>query len=92
MVVVDFDSSGEIAPHALRDSSQPAAPYLQICTPDIEAEARGTRERRAGLICPWSLAAMPDVHAGIGAEVGLVIPTGAGRSCPRGLFDIVARV
>jgi tRNA-splicing ligase RtcB (3'-phosphate/5'-hydroxy nucleic acid ligase) len=49
---------------------------VKIWTSDIEAEARRQLENVARLpIVHGHIAAMPDVHAGIGATVGSVIPT-----------------
>lgn len=45
--------------------------------PDIEASAMRQLENMAGMhfIAPHGVAAMPDVHAGIGATIGTVIAT-----------------
>ena len=49
---------------------------VKVWTPDIEATARRQLENVAQLpIVHHHVAAMPDVHAGIGATVGSVIPT-----------------
>jgi tRNA-splicing ligase RtcB len=49
---------------------------VKVWTPDLEAEARRQLENVARLpIVHGHIAAMPDVHAGIGATVGSVIPT-----------------
>ena len=49
---------------------------VKVWTPDLEAEARRQLENVASLpIVLGHVAAMPDVHAGIGATVGSVIPT-----------------
>jgi len=49
---------------------------VKIWTPDVEAQARRQLENVASLpIVHGHVAAMPDVHAGIGATVGSVIPT-----------------
>jgi tRNA-splicing ligase RtcB len=49
---------------------------VKIWTPDLEPEARRQLENVARLpIVHGHIAAMPDVHAGIGATVGSVIPT-----------------
>ena len=51
---------------------------VKVWTPDIEATARRQLENVAQLpIVHHHVAAMPDVHAGIGATVGSVIPTKA---------------
>jgi len=49
---------------------------VKVWTPDLEAAARRQLENVAALpIVVGHVAAMPDVHAGIGATVGSVIPT-----------------
>ena len=49
---------------------------VKVWTPDLEAEARRQLENVSRLpIVHGHVAAMPDVHAGIGATVGSVIPT-----------------
>jgi RNA-splicing ligase RtcB len=49
---------------------------VKIWTPDLEATARRQLENVSRLpIVYGHIAAMPDVHAGIGATVGSVIPT-----------------
>src|SRR5512138_994268 len=49
---------------------------VKIWTPSIEGTARRQLENIASLpIIHGHVAAMPDVHAGIGATVGSVIPT-----------------
>jgi tRNA-splicing ligase RtcB len=49
---------------------------VKVWTPDLEPEARRQLENVARLpIVHGHVAAMPDVHAGIGATVGSVIPT-----------------
>jgi tRNA-splicing ligase RtcB (3'-phosphate/5'-hydroxy nucleic acid ligase) len=49
---------------------------VKVWTPDLEPEARRQLENVAALpIVHGHVAAMPDVHAGIGATVGSVIPT-----------------
>jgi tRNA-splicing ligase RtcB len=49
---------------------------VKVWTPDLEATARKQLENVAQLpIIHSHVAAMPDVHAGIGATVGSVIPT-----------------
>ncbi|HWH41137.1 MAG TPA: RtcB family protein [Usitatibacter sp.] len=49
---------------------------VKVWTPDLEPEARRQLENVASLpIVHGHVAAMPDVHAGIGATVGSVIPT-----------------
>src|SRR5258708_4625268 len=49
---------------------------VKVWTPDLEPEARRQLENVARLpIIHGHVAAMPDVHAGIGATVGSVIPT-----------------
>ena len=49
---------------------------VKVWTPEIEASARKQLENVAQLpIVHGHIAAMPDVHAGIGATVGSVIPT-----------------
>jgi tRNA-splicing ligase RtcB len=49
---------------------------IKVWTPDLEPEARRQLENVARLpIVHGHIAAMPDVHAGIGATVGSVIPT-----------------
>src|SRR6478736_3435327 len=49
---------------------------VKIWTPDVEAQARRQLENVASLpIVHGHVAAMPDVHSGIGATVGSVIPT-----------------
>jgi len=49
---------------------------VKVWTPDLEPEARRQLENVAKLpIVHGHIAAMPDVHAGIGATVGSVIPT-----------------
>ena len=49
---------------------------VKVWTPDLEAAARRQLENVAALpIVHGHIAAMPDVHAGIGATVGSVIPT-----------------
>src|SRR3954467_5476647 len=49
---------------------------VKVWTPDLEATARRQLENVAQLpIVHSHVAAMPDVHAGIGATVGSVIPT-----------------
>ena len=51
---------------------------VKIWTPDLEATARRQLENVSMLpIVHGHIAAMPDVHAGIGATVGSVIPTKA---------------
>src|SRR5690242_4335336 len=51
---------------------------VKVWTPDIEATAQRQLENVARLpIIHGHVAAMPDVHAGIGATVGSVIPTKA---------------
>src|SRR5512132_959572 len=49
---------------------------VKVWTPDLEPTARKQLENVARLpIIHGHVAAMPDVHAGIGATVGSVIPT-----------------
>jgi tRNA-splicing ligase RtcB len=49
---------------------------VKVWTPDLEPEARRQLENVSRLpIVHGHIAAMPDVHAGIGATVGSVIPT-----------------
>jgi tRNA-splicing ligase RtcB len=49
---------------------------VKVWTPDLEPQARKQLENVARLpIVHGHIAAMPDVHAGIGATVGSVIPT-----------------
>src|SRR5260221_13890715 len=49
---------------------------VKVWTPDLEPEARRQLENVSRLpIIHGHVAAMPDVHAGIGATVGSVIPT-----------------
>src|SRR6267378_2046362 len=49
---------------------------VKVWTPDLEPQARRQLENVARLpIVHGHVAAMPDVHAGIGATVGSVIPT-----------------
>jgi tRNA-splicing ligase RtcB len=49
---------------------------VKVWTPDLEASARRQLENVSRLpIIHGHIAAMPDVHAGIGATVGSVIPT-----------------
>ena len=49
---------------------------VKVWTPDLEGEARRQLENVARLpIVHGHVAAMPDVHAGIGATIGSVIPT-----------------
>ena len=49
---------------------------VKVWTPDLEPQARKQLENVAGLpIIHGHVAAMPDVHAGIGVTVGSVIPT-----------------
>src|SRR4051812_50103159 len=49
---------------------------VKVWTPDLEPLARRQLENVARLpIVHGHIAAMPDVHAGIGATVGSVIPT-----------------
>lgn len=49
---------------------------VRIWTEDIEHQALQQLDNLSRLpIIPWPIAAMPDVHAGIGATVGSVIPT-----------------
>src|ERR1700693_6045060 len=49
---------------------------VKVWTPDLEPEARRQLENVSQLpIVHGHVAAMPDVHAGIGATVGCVIPT-----------------
>src|SRR5207237_4916645 len=56
----------------IRDGRVP----VKVWTPDLEPQARKQLENVARLpIVHGHVAAMPDVHAGIGATVGSVIPT-----------------
>jgi tRNA-splicing ligase RtcB len=49
---------------------------VHVWTDDLEAQARQQLEQMAGLdIVHHHIAVMPDVHSGIGATVGSVIPT-----------------
>ena len=49
---------------------------VKVWTPELEPQARKQLENVASLpIIHGHVAAMPDVHAGIGATVGSVIPT-----------------
>jgi RNA-splicing ligase RtcB len=49
---------------------------VKVWTPDLEATARRQLENVSQLpIVHGHIAAMPDVHAGVGATVGSVIPT-----------------
>src|SRR5258706_16419252 len=49
---------------------------VRVWTPDLEPQARKQLENVASLpIIHGHVAAMPDVHMGIGATVGSVIPT-----------------